>query len=260
MPSRPSDARKIAQARKDAVVTVQVVVEADVSYEGRSEKEQRKVSAAATIIDPSGLAVTALSEIDPTPTPDQSGDDAGPGFSFTTNVVDARIKTEDGGEIPADVVLRDRDLDLAFIKPRKPAAPPTSYIDLSETASPQLLDELVVLSRLGPEAGRSLSACLDRVEAVVTKPRAFYVVSQSACRGCPAFTLDGKVAGIVVARISPYTERGMDSAMDNTPDLSIVLPCSTVSKAAMQAKQAKPGNAPASAGTVRHAPRKNEGK
>ncbi|MDH7603081.1 MAG: hypothetical protein QHI38_13150, partial [Armatimonadota bacterium] len=57
------DARKIIEANKQAVVTVQFVVET--SFPGESEKEESKGSATGTVIDPSGLVVASLSELDP---------------------------------------------------------------------------------------------------------------------------------------------------------------------------------------------------
>ena len=39
-----------------------------------------------------------------------------------TEVNDIKILLEDGAEVPAEIVLRDKDLDLAFIRPKaKPA-------------------------------------------------------------------------------------------------------------------------------------------
>lgn len=233
------DGRKIAEAHKDAAVNVQMVLEAKMSYQGESEKHENKTTATATMIDPSGLTVTSLSQIEP---PFGSGFGKESGFSMTVDVVDAKIRMADGTEIPADVVLRDKDLDLAFVKPKKALETPLPYVDLQDAASPQMLDELVIVSRLGPAASRALAADLTRVEAVVTKPRTFYVLCDALVPGCMAFALDGKPVGLVIMRTYQGDSQGGDgmSGPMGSDTLSAVLPCSTVLKAAQQAKESAP--------------------
>ncbi|OFX16507.1 MAG: hypothetical protein A2Z18_00595 [Armatimonadetes bacterium RBG_16_58_9] len=223
------DARRIIEANEAAVVTVSLVIEMNMSYEGETNKEEHKTSTTATVIDPSGLAVTSLLEIDPSSsTP--SGE-----FNYSINVVSAKIKTSDGKEIPADVVLRDPDLDLAFIRPKAKPEKPMAFVDLTQSAEPNVMDELVVLSRMGRIASYSLAAGLERVEAVVRKPRTFYVVGMSNLRG-PAFTLDGKAAGITLWRVSNTD----DSDSDSDAYIQVVLPSKTVLEAAQHAKDAAP--------------------
>ncbi|MHB9036270.1 MAG: serine protease family protein [Armatimonadota bacterium] len=232
------DGRKLAETYKDAVVTAHLVLETKVSYQGGNDKEEHKVTATATIIDPSGLSVTSLSDIDPTQFSSYMERDES--FSMAVDVMDLKLKMSDGTEIPADIVLRDRDLDLAFIKPKTAPEKPLTYVDLSQAGSPQMLDQLVMISRLGQVANRALAAYVDRVQAVVTKPRTFYVVTGASGLGCPAFTADGKVAGVVVVRMDQSQERESSSmqSMGYGDALYVVLPSATVAKAAQQAKEA----------------------
>ena len=233
------EARKIVEANKQAVVTVQLVVETKMSYSGESDKDERKVSATGTVVDPSGLLVAALSQVDPTSIMSSFMPEEDGGSKIQSNIVDVKIKTEDGTEIPADVVLRDRDLDLVFLRPKKAPETPMKFVDLSQAASPQAMDEVVVLWRLGQVANRVLAADVSRVQAVVTKPRLCYAV-EARRLGCPVFSVDGKPVGMLVLRVSRAGGRGggMYGGMDEI--LTVVLPCSTVMKAAQQAKEAAP--------------------
>jgi hypothetical protein len=231
-------ARKVIESVKDAVVTVQAVVEVKMSYDGESENEEHKVSATGTVIDPSGLVVMSLLQIDPAAMMGayMSGAE---GFNYSAEVVDAKIRLGDGTELAADVVLRDRDLDLAFLKPKKAPDKPLAAIDLEQAGTPEALDGLVVCWRLGQLANRSLAAYVSHVLSVVTKPRTFYVLEPIGGSGCPAFTLDGKAAGVVVTRISPAGARDESDDMS----LTVVIPCSAILKAAEQAKTAAPEKA-----------------
>ena len=229
------EARKIIEANRDAIVTVQLVIET--RYAGDSEKEEAKISATGTVVDPSGLVVAALSQVDPTSTRFGFMSDE-ESSKFKSNIVDAKIRTEDGTEIPADVVLRDRDLDLVFLRPKKAPETPMKFVDLAQSTQPQPMDEVIVLWRLGQVANRVLAGDVSRVQAVVTKPRLSYAVDAPRL-GCPVFSMDGKPVGTVVLRTWRGARGGgMFAGMDEVA--TMVLPCSTVMKAAQQAKQAEP--------------------
>jgi len=230
--SASNQARDIVSAHEKAVVTVQMVVETKLSFEGQSEDEERKMTAVATVIQPGGLCVSSLTNIDPSMY-ESFMDMMGPKFDYSTNVVDVKIKLSDGSEIPADVVLRDRDLDLAFIKPKKAPDKPMAFVDLTKSAEPRILEDLIVLSRLGAVGGRSTAAAIEQVQSVVTKPRTFYVIAGTLGCGGPAFATDGKVAGIVITRMSPRVQKPEDGS--DFPVITAVLPSVTVLKAAEQA-------------------------
>lgn len=231
-----AEARKIAEANRDAVVTIQLVVETKMSYSGESEKEERKVSATGTVIDPSGLVVACLSEIDPTKIYSSFMPEGEGGSRFTSDVVDLKLRTDDGTEIPADIVLRDRDLDLAFLRPKKAPETPMKFVDMSQASSPELMDEMVLLWRMGQVANRVLGARMSRIEAVITKPRTCYAL-ESDRLGCPVFALDGKPVGTLVVKTNMSSGRGFSTSDDI---MLVVMPCSTVMKVAEQAKSAQP--------------------
>lgn len=227
-------ARRMSDNWGDAVVTVRMLVKMRMVMEGREvEEEERTSQLNATIVAPSGLAVCSLSEADPSHALDSIME---PDFDyrFEAEVVDVNMVLASGKELPARVVLRDKDLDLAFVRPIEPPAEPLPAVDLGDTASPQLLDQLVILGRLGEVANRVQSVSLDRVQAIVTKPRTVYITGVNAWvagLGCPAFTLDGKLVGILVLRLVPSASMTGD---DDT-SLPVLLPAADIRKAAQQA-------------------------
>lgn len=235
--------RKVMHDNDGALVSVHLVLESTATFEGETSKRETRVTTTATVIDPSGLVVTSLAASNPA---DMFSDmmDEGEDEGLSTRVVDVRIRLSDGTEIPGDVVLRDRDLDLAFIRPKKAPEKPLTYVDMTQAATPQALDELVVLTRLGQVGSRVLAACVDRVQAVISKPRTLYALSSLLMSnvGSPAFTLDGKPVGMVVMRLSKSRDDSEGGFGISNRMMAAVLPCAAMLKAAEQARTAQPEN------------------
>jgi len=234
--------REIFKKQKEVVVTVQVVQKVTSSAGGRtSEPREGKQDLTGTVVDPSGLTVLALSAVDPSDLYKRMYP-ASSGYKFEVEVSDVKILLDDGTEIPAEIVLRDKDLDLAFIRPKAKPAHPMAAVDLSKAAPAQTLDELITINRLGRAAGRAHAASVERVSAVVQKPRTFYIPDStmtSTGLGSPAFALDGSIVGIVVMRT--IGSSGNASMNNFRPDnaTSIILPAEDIAKAAKQAPEAK---------------------
>jgi hypothetical protein len=160
---------------------------------------------------------------------------------------------EDGSELPAEVVLRDKDLDLAFIRPKTKPASSMPALDLTQSGQAQVLDQVVALNRLGQAASRAYAASLERISAIVQRPRLFYVPDSTVTAtgvGCPAFTLDGKLLGIFVLRTTKAQAGGGFMSMLNFQQdnfAGIIVPAADILKAAKQALEVKPEAKPETA-------------
>jgi len=187
--------RAVFEAVKGSVITIEAVI--SVSY-GQEEQEDKQ-EANATVISADGLAVLSLSAIDPASLIQSMGDNK----EVTTKLVSLKMVFAEGNEAPADVVLRDKDLDLAFVRPTAKPEKPFSCVSLDNVASASLLDPVVVIGQLGAVAQRTHVAFMDRVEGLVEKPRKFYILGEHRARQVvcsPVFTLDSKFVGIGVMR------------------------------------------------------------
>ena len=230
--------REIFKQHQHAVVTVQVVIK--VSYAGAGKSAENRQDLTGTVLDPSGLTVLALSACDPTEMYQRMM--AAEAAKLEMEVTDIKILLEDGTEIPSEIVLRDKDLDLAFIRPKAKPASPMAAIDLAKSAPAQLLDQVITLNRLNSAAGRSYAASVERVSAVMQKPRTFYIPDStmtSTTLGSPAFALDGKIVGVMVMRAVSSKGGGSRNYRDNMT--TIILPAEDILKAAKQAPEAKGG-------------------
>lgn len=171
--------RDILSKYQNAVLTVKLVIKQGMSFGGRdANKSESKSEATGTVIDPSGLTVISLTATDPSGLlGDLMGgsDDEDMKLKIESEVTDVKLILPDATEVPAKIVLRDKDLDLAFIRPVDKPTKPLTYIDLANDSKPKILDELIVLNRLGKVANRAPAVSLDRVESMIEKPRTFYV-------------------------------------------------------------------------------------
>ena len=240
-PARADDVgqkgREIFKQYQHAVVTVQEVLK--MSSPGAGRANETKQDLTGTVVDPSGLTVLSLSMCDPSEMYQRMvGDDVT--RRVETEITDLKILLDDGTEVPAEVVLRDKDLDLAFIRPKTKLTTPMPAIPLDKSAPAQLLDEVITLNRLNSAAGRAYAASVERVSAVIQRPRTFYIPDStmtSTTLGSPAFALDGNLVGLVVMRSVSLKGGSARGYRDNIA--SIILPAEDILKAAKQAPEAK---------------------
>jgi hypothetical protein len=232
--------REVFKQHQHAVVTVQVVIK--VSAPGAGKSNENKQDLTGTVVDPSGLTVLALSACDPTDMYQRMMSEDGSKYKLDIEVTDLRILLNDGTEIPSEIVLRDKDLDLAFIRPKTRPASPMAAVDFTRSAPAQLLDQVITLNRLNSAAGRAYAASVERINALIQKPRTFYIPDSSMTSttlGSPAFALDGRIVGVFVMRAIS----GKGGASRNYRDsmTTIILPAEDILKAAKQAPEAKGG-------------------
>ena len=188
--------RAVFDRYKDAVVGVHVVLSMQMG--GQESEEENWVH--ATIVDPTGLAVASLTQIDPSAFLQMLGED---GDAPTSKVVSLKMVLTDGTEVPAEVVLRDNDLDLVYLRPLEAPAAPMAYVDPKQAATPQILDQVAVMIKLGEVSRRAHSVFVERVEGVVEKPRPYYIVGEHRAQSIvssPVFSLDGRFVGVGAIR------------------------------------------------------------
>src|SRR5436305_1715037 len=115
--------REILKKHQTSVVTVQLVVKSKIGFGGAGgDARESKQEVTGTVIDPSGLTVVSLSSTDPTGVMQilmgsfgGDGEDS-PKVKMESELSDVKLLCQDGAELPAEIVLRDKDLDLAFVR------------------------------------------------------------------------------------------------------------------------------------------------
>lgn len=178
--------RAVLKKHQDAIVHVKLVLKTG------SAETQGEI--AGVVLTPAGL--TVVSDFTSNPVGLFSDD-------TRTETTDVKLVLRDGREVPAKFVLRDKDLDLAFVMPKETEGLSLPHIKLEKTPHPEPLDEIIYLHRLGRGLNREASLAVGRLEAVVKRPRLFLVpdmVNGLQNLGCPAFDEQGRPIGIVVVR------------------------------------------------------------
>jgi hypothetical protein len=237
--------RRVLAKHQDAVVTVKLVVSYSMTFGARDQQSESKTEAVGTIIDPAGLTVISLTAIDPSAMMKARMRSQTTELKIDSQVKDAKITLADGTEIPAEVVLRDKDLDLAYVLPTEKPAKPLPALDLAHAAKPQVLDEVICLNRLGKVANRVAAVSVERVDALVDRPRPFYVLAAggSSGIGSPVFTVSGVPIGIILIRNAPAeSEANIASIFSGTGGLGfmpVVVPAADILEDSKQALEAK---------------------
>lgn len=239
--------RKILDKNRKAVVSVEFVIKQKISFQGRpGQNSETKVEATGTVIGPDGLTIVSLSKTDPLSVLEgMMGDMGGMGqLNMDVEVRDVTILLYDGKEIPAEIILRDKDLDMAFVRPTEKSDSKFAYIDMSKDTEPNVLDQVIALNRLGKVANREHSASIERIEAIIRKPRKFYVPGNDPTNsglGSPVFTLEGDVVGVLLMRTVRAAQGagglGMLFGFGGTPDniLAVIMPAEDIHEASQQA-------------------------
>lgn len=232
-------ARKILAAHQDSVLWISGVCKVTFSTDGSSSSpvnipdQERKVEALGTVIGTNGLMVTALSGIDPAR--ELSGREVAVGgnrvrLEASSVLKEVRIIMPDGVEVPAEVIMKDVDLDIAFLQAKADAREfkeaEFKAVNLKESAKVSIADEVVSISRADEVLSRQPVVYNGQVNVLVKKPREF-IRASSAGAGTPTFDLDGKLVGIGALR----SDRERRSAL-------ILIPAADVEEIAEQARSA----------------------
>jgi S1-C subfamily serine protease len=225
----------LAAAHKDSVVQLSATVEIEMTAgDLPSKKEERKLETTGCVINKDGLIAVPLSTLDVAAAADgrMVNTQKGPlKISAKSTTKEVKIIMPDGSETPAKVAFKDVDLDIAFIRPEKSEGVTFTAVDIANSAPLGMLDDVIVLGRLGKDLNREPVIMTSEVIAMITKPRIFARIG-APCLGMPVFNGEGKFIGF---GINHFSAKGEDS--DQGPSSSnVILPAADLIESAAQAK------------------------
>ena len=246
-PDLDTVARATAEQSGRAVVTVRLVLKLKI---GGQEHEQ-KLEVPGVVIDPSGLTVASASSVDPSGAVRRMVDAQQQRVALESEVKETVLLLEDGTELEAAVVLKDSDLDLAFIRPRDAGLKLPAVTVKPRGGALPVLTRIFVLGRLGKLANRALAVATGELRAFVRGPAPYYVADgeTSAFVGSLAFTADGVPVGLFVKRFGTAIEgqpggRGSDAVMVVLRPVDKVLELAAQARTLVPAPAADKGDVP----------------
>jgi len=232
--SNATAGRALVKRYADAIVSVELVVTLKYKMGDReAPPQENRVEVNGTMISPTGLVVTSLAEVDPQVAFDASrGGGRGPRVELVgADFNEVKLRLADGTEVPAKFVLKDADLDLAFMAPDTSAvdAPKREfpYVKLEDAVAGEVLGDYFSLSRASKSMQRTPLIRTTRITGIVEKPRRVILVTDQTL-GTPTFDADGHVLGISLFHYA----NGRRSTL-------VVVPAADIAEMAKQASAAK---------------------
>jgi S1-C subfamily serine protease len=229
--------QKLLADKAPAMVTLKFVLKMKMGQFGDNESEREST---AVMIDPTGLVLCSNTELGGV------GGLMGRMMSgrFGGSITPSDIKVligEDTQGLEAELMARDSELDLAWVRIKDPAGKKFAFVDLSKSAKPRLGQRALTVERMGKYFDRTPRVGEMRISAIARKPRELYMPGgEQVTPGLPVFTVSGEVIGIGVFQ-SPASDESSDSgAMDfsSVSDaLPLILPAEEVLKATARAKE-----------------------
>lgn len=227
-------ARKALQNYDKAIISLSAVIKIEVKGAETSGSPEQKTHTIATIIDPSGLAVAPLANWAPSFHTSRGGRT----IEVESLVQEAKYRLCDGTEVQARLVLKDEDLDLAFLAPLEPLDKATqakiACVPLNESvAQPEMLDPTVLITRTGEDLNYIPTMVLGRIVSLVSTPRTCYVSSNGGL-GVPVFNKEGKLLGMICRCVKA---EGGDGTSRSGLLSQLILPVADIAKLVPQAKE-----------------------
>ncbi len=187
--------------------------------------------ASGVMIDPSGLLLVSNANLGMSELMRRMGSSQG----LSANATELRVLIGDDTEgLPAQLVARDTELDLSWVKIDDPKERKFEALDLSASAEPQPGDTLVLLSRTAQFLGHAPVAVEAQVAGRTDRPHPLILVDGTGgLHGAPAFTLAGKLAGVSVLQF-PDEESHLHST---APSPGMILTAEELRRATARAKE-----------------------
>jgi len=222
--------RALLKKYQEAVIGVKVV--AKVAIPGRESTQEVKVDAVGIVLDAKGLTVASLRIVEPSEVLSRAI-----GSDIQAEVTDLKLILADRTEVAAALVLRDKDLDLAFLRPTEKLPKAAVVVPLNDAAKPEVMDQVLAFARSNRTPRLDPILTDGRIAAIVDKPRLFYVGTpalQNSGPGSAVFALDGKFIGQLLLQRTAKGETW-----------TVIVPAADIAETAKQAPAEAPNPKPA---------------
>lgn len=219
---------RLIKEKAPALVTVKYLLR----MEGQFGKRESESEITGIMIDPKGLVLCANSRL------------GAPRRWGTATPTDVKVLIGDDIEgLESEILARDTELDLAWVRIKEPGDRTFDYLDLNNAAEPKIGDPLFTVRRMAKFFDRAATASDGRLSGRTGKPRDLLIPAggMNLEQGQPVFTADGALVGIVVLQLPEDEEMEANPmafmSMRNDILAGLILPAAQVQKATQRARE-----------------------
>lgn len=240
------DYGQLLAAQDKALVTVKFVLQVKLggSLAGGLADQELENEVTGIVIDAKGLVLCSNTQFNAYV--DLMRQMMPAGAEMTATPKDLKILTgTEGEELEADLLVRDSDRDLVWLRIREPGERKFSFIDFAQAAVPGVGDEVFAIWRMDRYFARTPTLSHVRIGGITQRPRHLFIpdAALSAGIGAPVFDRQGKVVGMTVSQLP---DSGANGATENpfammTESLrmqqgvqGLILPAAEIAKATQQ--------------------------
>lgn len=175
--------KTLLEEKAPTLVTVKFLLR----MEGQFGKRESEAEITGIMIDPKGLVLCANSKL------------GAPRRFGSATPTDIKVLVGDDIEgMPAKLLARDTELDLAWVRVEEPGDKTFEFVDIKDPGEPAIGDRLYAPRRMAKFFDRTPVIADGRLAGRAKKPRDLLVpTGLSLDAGQPVFTEGGKLVGIV---------------------------------------------------------------
>ncbi len=198
--------QKLLDDNAERLVTVKYILKMGAGGSGDDESENELTG---VMIDPKGIILCSNTQL---------GGYRGmmmrmSGGDSAVTPTDIKVLIGDDVEgIDGELIARDTELDLAWIRIKEPGDRQFSAVDLAAGIEAKVGDRLLALRRMGKFFGRALVVNEGYVGGATRKPRELLIPSGDigTALGLPVFSTDGRVIGVSVVQMPSPEDMAAD--------------------------------------------------
>jgi len=242
-----TDVVQIVNAHQEALVTVKYVLSLNMGQVAGGQEQEQENELTCSMVSDDGLVICSNNLL--TGSIELIKRIAGPvGNGMSATPKDFKVLVGDSADaFDAEIVARDTELDLVWIRVTDPADRSFAHLDFANSADAGIGDRIVTIRRAGSSFGRTPVATQTRIGGISSKPRKLYFpqVQSMNGMGLPVFTADGRILGLLVTQLPEAMGNFgggmamMGTGMANLQDamLGLILPIEDVAKATERASE-----------------------